>query len=148
MFSRLVQLAAGFTWDSLQEAGAAPQLHQTGPVGSLPSTAPQGHGEGAVGQGEHSVPLLCPAANGRAAVGQMGVMEAWGKLAPWHSFRNWPQAHAGMGCSLGEALLQDVFQKVRGGRDAGVWGDSSSSTCSGTCFIDTATGTAEDRHGQ
>lgn len=148
MRSLLVPLAAVFTGDS-QPAGG---------VGSSAAPSPWAQWEAfQVPPPKHTgrvlrakVNMLFPRsvllAIGRASVEQMRFLETLGKQAPRRSSRSWPQAHAGMGCCMGEALRQDPFQRVKGGEGCRcLVGNSSSSTCSGMYFTKPATGTTEDK---
>ena len=130
MYSLLVPLAAVFTGDS-QHAG-----------GGGSSTAPSPWARWEAFQAH---PHILPAI-GRASVEQIWFLKTLGKPAPRCSSRSWPQAHTWTGCGIGEALLQDPFQKVRGGGGCRCQvGSTSSSACSGMRFMETATGTTEDK---
>lgn len=109
VFSMLVQLGAGFTWGSPQEAVAAPQLHRGQRSKQFPTGTRGGCCEW---RWTLFVPLRCPASNRQSSSGANGSLGSAGSAGQLQELAT---GCAGMGCSVGEDLLQDAFQRVRGG---------------------------------
>lgn len=143
--SLLVPPAAVFTGDFQHAEGsssAAPSLWAWWE--DFQSTSPQGYREGAAGQGEHTVPSLCPAGNRQSIrganviPGNLGEAGTTAQLQELATGSHWNRIRYGGGIAARSLPKGQEWGECRSSV-----GNSSSSTCSGMHFIETAIGTKD-----